>query len=136
MTKEVTLDAKIENIDKAVSFLNAELDNLKCDPAIKTKIDVAVDEIFSNIANYAYKPVEGKVTIKFDETDDGKQVEIMFIDSGKPYDPLKKQDPNINLSLDEREAGGLGIYIVKKSMDKVFYEYKDNKNILTLVKKL
>ncbi len=136
MVKEITLDATIENIDKVVEFLNAELIRLNCDENVKKKIDIAVDEVFSNIANYAYKPVDGKVTVKFDEKGKDNQVEIIFIDGGKPYNPLEREDPNTNLPVEEREVGGLGIYIVKKSMDQVLYEYKDKKNILTLIKKI
>ena len=136
MIKEITLDATVENIDKVVSFLDTELASLNCNDATKTKIFVAVDEVFSNIANYAYKPMNGKVTVKFNETQDNNQVEISFIDSGKPYNPLTNKDPDVTTSLEERQVGGLGIYIVKKSMDEVKYEYKENKNILTLIKKI
>ena len=134
--KELIVDAKIENLTSVIDFLNKELDAVHCDKKIKAKIDVAVDEIFSNIANYAYKPVEGQVAVKFDDLKEKMEVEIVFIDSGKPYNPLEKKDPNIALSLDERDIGGLGILIVKKSMDEVAYEYKDNKNMLTIRKKL
>ena len=96
----------------------------------------AVDEIFSNIANYAYKPVDGKATVGFADSNENRQVEIVFEDSGKPYNPLKKEDPDVNLPIEERDIGGLGILIVKKSMDEVLYEYKDKKNILTLRKKI
>ena len=136
MVKEITLDATIDNINKVVSFLDTELTNLKCLDNIKSKIFVAVDEIFSNIANYAYRPVKGKVTVKFNEAPEQNKVEIIFIDSGKPYNPLENEDPDVTASLEDRKIGGLGIYIVKKSMDEVKYEYKDNKNILTLVKKI
>ena len=127
--KSITVDATLENLDKVIDFLNKELDAINCDETVKFKIDVAVDEIFSNIANYAYKPVDGKATVGFDEKSENKQVEIVFEDSGKPYNPLKKEYPN-------RDIGGLGILIVKKSMDEVLYEYKDKKNILTLRKKI
>ena len=134
--KELTVDATIENIPKVLSFLEEELDKLQCNLATKTKINVAVDEVFSNIANYAYEFGNGKATVKLDETNGNKEIKITFIDKGKPYNPLEKKDPDTNLPLEQRAIGGLGIYIVKKSMDDVKYEYKDNQNILTLIKKL
>ncbi|MBR1453626.1 MAG: ATP-binding protein [Lachnospiraceae bacterium] len=134
--KELVVDAKIENLTEVIEFLNKELDSVGCDEKTKAKIDIAVDEIFSNVANYAYKPVDGKVAIRFDDIKEKMEVEIVFIDGGKPYNPLEKKDPNVNLTLEERDVGGLGILIVKKSMDEVLYEYKDNKNMLTIRKKI
>ena len=134
--KSITVDARIENLGKVTDFLNKELDAINCDEKTKYKIDIAVDEIFSNIANYAYKPVDGKATVGFDDKGENRQVEIIFEDTGRPYNPLEKEDPNVNLPIEEREIGGLGILIVKKSMDEVLYEYKDKKNILTLRKKI
>ena len=68
--------------------------------------------------------------------EDPKTVYVTFIDSGMPFDPLKKEDPDVTLPAEEREIGGLGIYMTKQAMDEVSYEYKDGQNILTLVKKL
>lgn len=133
--KELAIGAKIENLTKVIEFLNKELGSISCDEKIKAKIDIAVDEIFSNIANYAYNADGGSVTVKFNKLDGKKEIEIIFIDEGEPYNPLKKEDPNVKLSLEDRKVGGLGIFIAKKSMDEVLYEYKDNKNILTLRKK-
>ena len=133
--KELTIDATIDSIPKVLSFVEEELDKLKCDFATKTKINVAADEIFSNIANYAYGISGGKATIKIENVDDKKELKITFVDEGKPYNPLEKKDPDTKLPLEKRTIGGLGILIVKKSMDDVKYEYKDNKNILTLIKK-
>lgn len=130
---EITLDATIESIADAVDFLNAKTKNLPFSNKDKYQIEIAVDEIMSNIANYAYKDEVGKVQIKVET--DSSSTTITFSDSGIPYNPLEKDDPDITLSAEEREIGGYGIFLVKKIMDEVLYEYKDNKNILTIKKK-
>ena len=134
--KEITLEAKIENVDKVIEFVNEELDALGCQSKTKIEINVAIDEIFANIANYAYNPNIGKATIQVDASDDKKSIIITFIDKGVPFDPLIKKDPNVSLSVEERDVGGLGIFIVKKTMDKVEYEYKENQNILKITKRI
>lgn len=134
--KTLDCDSTISNVDKVISFINDELDRVNCPQKTKVQIDVAIDELFSNIANYAYNPDVGDVTVTMETHENTRSVVITFIDKGKPYDPLKKDDPNVNASLNEREIGGLGIYIVKKSMDDVQYEYKDGKNILTIKKNI
>ena len=134
--KTFDCDSTISNVDKVISFINDELDRVNCPQKTKVQIDVAIDELFSNIANYAYNPNVGDVTVTMETHENTRSVVITFIDKGKPYDPLKKDDPNVNASLNEREIGGLGIYIVKKSMDDVQYEYKDGKNILTIKKNI
>ena len=100
------------------------------------QLDIAVEELFVNIANYAYVPDTGKATIRLEINEEPLSVSITFIDNGVPYDPLAKADPDITLSAEERAIGGLGIFMVKKSMDDMFYEYKDSQNVLTIVKKL
>ena len=99
-------------------------------------IDVAVDELFSNIAHYAYNPETGYATVKVDVVKEPLAVEITFVDNGVPYDPLAKADPDTTQSIEDSPIGGMGILIVKKSMDAVDYEYKDGKNILTIKKNL
>ena len=96
------------------------------------KISVAVEEIFVNIAHYAYGDSVGNAEIDIDVDNDKKSIVVLFKDCGTPYNPLEHEDPDISLSAEEREIGGLGIYIVKKSMDEVSYQYKDGKNILTI----
>ena len=131
---EITLPAIIENVEKVTAFVNAELEKINCPAKAKAEIDIAIDELFSNIANYAYNPEVGKATIKFEVQKNPMAVIITFMDNGIPYDPLKREDPNITLSVDERQIGGLGIFMVKKSMDSIEYEYKDNHNILRIKK--
>ena len=102
---------------------------------LQVKIDIAVDEIFGNIAHYAYAPNTGQVTVRVELTEEPSVI-ITFFDNGIPYDPTAKADPDITLSIEDREIGGLGIYMVKKSMDEVSYEYKDGQNILIIKKNL
>lgn len=132
--KKLVVDATIENTSNVLSFIDEELERLDCNLIAKTKLDVAVDEIFSNIANYAYEGKGGKATIVIDYVKDDNKVIIKFVDEGVPYNPLEKEDPDITLPIEKRVIGGLGILIVKKSMDNVTYEYKDNKNILIIEK--
>ncbi len=100
------------------------------------QISVAAEEIFVNIAHYAYAPGKGIATVRLTISREPARATITFIDRGTPFDPLKKEDPDVTLSAEERAIGGLGIYMTKKTMDEVFYEYKDRQNRLTLVKNL
>ncbi len=128
--------AKTENLDTVIDFVNKHLEGVECPMKIQMQIDVAVEEIFVNIANYAYGTGEGPATVRINFDNQNKIVDITFIDNGVPYDPLAKEDPDITLSAQERQIGGLGIFMVKKSMDDVTYEYRDGHNILTLKKGL
>ena len=134
--KELTMKATPENVDKVIEFVNAQLEEYDCGLNQQMMIDVAVDELFANIANYAYNPKTGYATVRVNVVKDPLSVEITFIDNGKQYDPLAKEDPDTTLSIEKRPIGGLGIFIVKKSMDSVDYEYKNGKNILTIKKKI
>ena len=134
--KELTVEATPENVDKVIEFVDGMLAEYGCGMKEQMAIDVAIDELFSNIAHYAYNPATGYATVRVDVVNDPLAVEITFVDNGVPYDPLKKPDPDTTLSAEERKIGGLGIFIVKKSMDAVTYEYKDGKNILTIKKNL
>ena len=134
--RELTVDAIIENIEKVTDFVNEELEKLDCSPKAQIQIDVAIDELFGNIAHYAYNPNVGPATIRVEVVEDPMAVVLTFIDHGIPYDPLAKEDPDIKLSAEERKIGGLGIYMVKKSMDEITYEYKAGQNILRIKKNL
>ena len=134
--KELTVEAKIENIETVTDFVNEHLETLDCPMKAQMQIDIAIDELFGNIAHYAYNPEIGKATVRVEVIEDPLAVVITFIDKGVPYDPLAKADPDTTLSAEEREIGGLGIYMVKKSMDDITYEYKDGQNILTIKKNL
>ncbi len=132
--KELTLEATPENVDKAIEFVDEMLEEYGCGMKEQMAVDVAVDELFANIAHYAYNPETGYATVKVEVIEEPLSVEITFVDGGKPYDPLAKGDPDTTQSIEDREIGGMGILIVKKSMDAVNYEYKDGKNILTIKK--
>lgn len=134
--KEVTVAAAIENISFVTGFVDDFLDGQECSRKAKMQINIAIDEIFSNISYYAYQNETGQVTMKVDMQENPKAVCITFIDCGIPYNPLEKEDPDITLSIEEREIGGLGIYMVKKNMDEMEYEYSEGKNILVLKKYL
>ncbi len=132
---EITVDAVAESIPAVTAFVDQRLEALDCPVKARMQIDVAIDEIFSNIALYAYTPPgAGKATVRLEAAEDSRSVSITFIDSGTPYDPLTREDPDVTLSVGERQAGGLGIFLVKKTMDGVQYEYKDGQNILTIRK--
>ena len=134
--KELTIDATVDNIPAVTDFVNEQLETHGCSMKALTQIDIAIDELFGNIAHYAYGSNAGSATVRVEITEAPPSAVITFIDGGVPYDPLKKADPDTSLSADERQLGGLGIYMVKKSMDAVEYEYKDGQNILKITKKL
>ncbi len=132
--RELTVSAVIENIQAVTEFVDGELENLGCPLKAQMQIDIAIDELFGNIAHYAYQPETGKATVRVEVTEEPLAVIITFIDNGIPYDPLANMDPDTTLSADERQIGGLGIYMVKKSMDEISYEYQKGQNILKIKK--
>ena len=133
--KELTVEAAVENIEVVTDFVNEELEKLDCPVKARRQIDVAIDELFGNIARYAYSPDVGKATVRFSVEENPLEVTITFIDNGIPFNPLEKSNPDTHLSAEERPIGGLGIFLVKKSMDLVEYEYKNGQNILKIKKK-
>jgi anti-sigma regulatory factor (Ser/Thr protein kinase) len=134
--KELTIAAIVENINTVTDFVGEQLEAYDCPMKAQIQINIAIDELFSNIAHYAYNPETGDATVCVEVVEDPMAVVITFIDKGVPYDPLKRADPNTTLSAEEREIGGLGIFMVKKTMDDITYEYKDGQNILTIKKNL
>ncbi|MBQ9565624.1 MAG: ATP-binding protein [Synergistaceae bacterium] len=133
-SEELTIDARMEDLDEMMAFVDGHLEEYGCPAKVQIQIEVAVEEIFVNIASYAYTPETGPATVRMRIEDD--VAVITFIDSGVPYDPLAKPDPDVSLSAEERPIGGLGIYLVKKSMDSVSYNYESGKNVLQLEKRL
>ncbi len=133
--EKLTVEATKENLIAVNEFVETNLEKIDCPMKIMMQIYVAVEEIYINIASYAYGEGTGKAEILLD-TDTEGQVALTFMDSGVPYNPLAREDPDITLSAEERGIGGLGIFMVKKSMDDVKYRYEDGKNILTLIKKI
>jgi len=134
---EITVPARRSELDRVIDFINEHLEEVGCSNYDKATLDIAVEEIFVNIASYAYESDrEGDAVIRAVLEKEPPHILIQFIDQGTPYNPLERGDPDITLDVDERAIGGLGIFLVKESMDNMYYEYKDNKNILTIEKKL
>lgn len=134
--REFTVEAAVENIGKVTEFIDGQLEEFGCPIKAQMQIDIAVDELFGNIAHYAYDPDTGPATVQVEVRQEPMEVIITFIDNGIPFDPLARADPDITLSAEERKIGGLGIYMVKRSMDDISYEYKDGRNILKIRKLL
>ena len=132
--KEITVDATIENMDTVTAFVDAFLDQIACPMKSRIQINIVIDEIFGNISYYAYGADGGKASVQAGI--EKGMIVLVFIDQGIPYNPLENKDPDITLNLEEREIGGLGIYMVKKIMDEVSYEYMDGQNILRMRKSL
>jgi len=136
MVTEIKVPATIENVPVVTDFVDEALEKIDCPMKAEMQINIAIDELFGNIANYAYNPEVGPATVRVEVTDDPMSVILTFIDNGVPFDPTQKADPDTTLSVEERGIGGLGIFLVKKSMDDIAYEYKDGQNILTIKKNL
>ena len=133
---ELVVQATLDNFTKVRDFIDEQLEMHGCRMKQQLQIAVAVEELFVNIANYAYTKGLGDASIGIDFEESPKAVTIVFKDHGIPYNPLAKSDPDISLPADKRQIGGLGIFMVKKSMDDLSYEYKDGQNIMTIRKYL
>ena len=134
---ELIVPAKVEKLDEVILFINTNIEDICKNSVERATIDIAVEEVFVNIANYAYeKDTEGTAIIRVVVCEEKKEILLQFIDQGIPYNPLEQEAPDITLDLNERQIGGLGIFIVKESMDEVMYEYRDNSNILTMIKRI
>jgi len=134
--KAITVPATLDQLDTVHAFIALELDAADCPMKARIQIEIAVEEIYVNIARYAYHPEIGEATIRCEVGGDPLRVTIQFLDGGNPFDPLKKKDVDTTLSAEERDIGGLGILMVKKSMDAMEYAYQDGKNVLTIKKKI
>lgn len=132
---ELNLSATLENLDQVTAFVEEKLEACGCPMKIQMQVAIAVEEIYVNIAHYAYNPEVGPATIRVEVPEDPLEVVITFMDRGKPYDPLAKEDPDVSLSAEERDVGGLGIFMVKQTMDDIRYEYADGRNILKIRKR-
>jgi anti-sigma regulatory factor (Ser/Thr protein kinase) len=127
---ELLIDADLQYLDQVIAFVEEQSDVLSMKE--QTQLSVAVEEIFVNIASYAYAQSGGKVRIRM--TAEGDTVAAEFADRGKPYNPLQNEDPDITLSAEERDIGGLGLLMAKKMTDKIAYHYENGMNILTIQK--
>ena len=131
-----TFPAKTEILNDVLGFVEETLETFECPMKTQMAICVAIEEVFVNVARYAYPDTEGDMTLHIGFDDQTRNVTFIMSDKGVPFDPLKKPDPDITLSAEEREIGGLGIFITKKTMDTVTYAYENGENILTMIKKI
>ena len=134
--KELTLAAALNNLPMVTAFIDEQLEALSCPMKAQMQIDVAIDEWMANLASYAYGDGGGEVTVRFDYLPDDRTVALTFIDSGIPYDPLAKPDPDVTLAVEKRSVGGLGIFLVKKTMDDMTYARQDGRNVFTIRKRI
>ena len=134
--QEITVDSLTGNIDVITAFINEELEAHECAPKARVQIDIAADELFANIVHHAYASSVGTATVRVAVSEEDRTARITFIDSGAPFDPLSAPEPDISLPVEQRGVGGLGLYLVKKTMDDLVYEYKDGKNNVTIVKSI
>ena len=132
----ITLAAEVANIGIVTDYLDMALERLDCPPGQVARINVAVDEVCVNIASYAYAPEKGDMTIQLGFEPAERTVELTFIDSGIPFDPLQSADPDTTSPARERAIGGLGIFLVKKTMDGMAYRREDGRNILRVRKRI
>ena len=131
-----TFKAQTEALSDILGFVDEMLEKYECPMKIQTAICVAIEEVFVNVARYAYKDGEGDVTLGIGFNKESREMTFCMRDQGVPFDPLKKPDPDITLSAEDREIGGLGIFITKKTMDTVEYAYENGENVLTMIKKI
>ena len=131
-----TFPAKVEALSDVLGFVDRTLESYECPMKIQTAVCVAIEEVFVNVAHYAYGEGEGDMVLGIGFDEESRTITFRMADQGTPFDPLKKPDPDITLSAEEREIGGLGIFITKKTMDTVTYAYENGENILTMMKKI
>ena len=131
-----TFPAKVEALSDVLGFVDQTLESCECPMKIQTAVCVAIEEVFVNVARYAYSGGEGDVTLGIGFDSLSREISFIMTDKGTPFDPLKKPDPDITLSADEREIGGLGIFIAKKTMDSIAYAYENGENVLKMIKKI
>lgn len=133
---EMIVDAVKENLPQVQDFIDRHLESAGCSRMVQTQIGMVVEEVFLNIAYYAYTPDTGTVTVRVELSQAPAAVTIVFLDRGIPFDPLTHRDPDVTLPARLRKIGNLGIYLTKKTMDSVSYAYREGQNVLTLVKHL
>lgn len=134
--KELTVQATLENISAVTAFIDEQLEALDCPMKAQMQIDVAIDELFGNIAHYAYGDGVGDATVRFEFNAETRVASITFMDRGVPFNPLESADPDVTLSAEERGIGGLGIFMVKKTMDQLEYSHENGANLLTVRKRI
>ena len=131
-----TFKAKTESLSDVLGFVEQTLESYECPMKTQTAVCVAIEEVFVNVAHYAYGEGEGDMTLGIGFDAENREITFKMVDKGVSFDPLKKPDPDITLSAEEREIGGLGIFIAKKTMDSISYAYENEQNVLTMIKKI
>ena len=134
--ESLTIVAEVKNLETVNDFVLGQLKEYGCPKNVLLQIRLAVEEIFVNIASYAYDPSVGPAEVRCEVLEDPLRVIIQFLDGGKPFDPLAREDADISEDGLMMREGGLGILLVKETMDDVSYTYENGKNILTILKKL
>lgn len=132
--EKITVEAAVENLQQVIDFATEKLEARECPMKTVMQTELVIEEIFVNIANYAYHPEIGPATFCMEFESEPDAVVMTFIDGGKPYNPLEKVDPDTTLDIEERDVGGLGIFLVKKNVDEIAYSYESGQNILTMKK--
>ncbi len=132
--EQITIEATVENLPQVNDYVIESLEERDCPPKILLQMELVIEELFVNVAHYAYRPNVGKCTVCKEFEENPRALILTLIDSGVPYNPLEHEDPDTSLGVEEREIGGLGIFLVKKNVDEISYEYKDGQNVLRLKK--
>ena len=132
--EQLTIEATTDNLPRVTEFITSSLEELNCDPKTLFQMELVIEELFVNVAHYAYRPDVGECTVQKEIETSPRSITMTLIDSGVPYNPLEHEDPDTSLGVEEREVGGLGIFLVKKSVDEISYIYKDGQNILRIKK--
>jgi anti-sigma regulatory factor (Ser/Thr protein kinase) len=132
----LSLEAKLGSLGEAINFIDEELSAISCPQEVVSQIELAVEEIFMNISSYAYNGEAGGVTLMVHSATGEKKpvVNITIIDHGKIFNPLNHEDPDVNIPLEDRDPGGLGIFFVKKMMTSIMYKYENGRNHIVLSK--
>ena len=134
--KEMTLAARKDSIPAVTAWVDSELEKLDCPMKAQLQLDIAIDELFGNIALYAYPGGEGSATVQLGFDPASREVSLTFVDSGIPFNPLEHDTPDTTLSAEERAIGGLGIHLVRKTMDSVTYRWENGQNHLRIAKRI
>lgn len=124
--------AELAKLGMVTDFVNRIMEGCGYSDRFQMQIDIAVEEIYTNICCYAYPGGAGNIAVEV--VAESEKLELTFTDSGFAYDPLEKEAPDITLSAEKRQIGGLGIYMVRQIMDEVSYSRIDGKNVLCMVK--
>ena len=134
MQEELVIEAIVDNLNAVNLFVHKSIEQFEVSKRTLMQLDLVVEEIFVNIASYAYSPNTGLVKILLKTDIEPLSISLTFIDSGVPYNPLEKSDPDVNLSVDDRQIGGLGIFLTKNFVDDISYQFVDGQNVLHLTK--